>query len=145
MTTEQMYAVLNTVFESLYTHSDRDGLDLEKEILKPHRIKLTPAEIDRIRDVLLASGLADSIIGFGRGGRLEITPAGLQMMTRYGSYRNFLAAQQTSGQAPSQQLTIQLVNPEDERAVADPAPALPPAKTPKPARTKPLKAPKRSK
>jgi hypothetical protein len=130
-----MYTVLDTIFKTLYMHSDRDGLDLEKDILRPHRIKLTPPEIDRIRDVLLASGLAGSIIGFGRGGKLEITSAGLQMMTRYGSYQNFLMAQQSGSQAPSQQLTIQLVNPEEEKTQADKAPARAPAKTPKP-RTK---------
>jgi hypothetical protein len=145
MTTAQMYAILDTIFKSLYMHSDRDGLDLEKDILKPHRIKLTPLEIDRLRDVLLASGLADSIIGFGRGGKLEITPAGLQMMTRYGSYQNFLLTQQSGSQAPAQQLTIQLVNPEEEKPPKDKKPALAPVKAPKPTRTKPVRKPKPSK
>jgi hypothetical protein len=121
---------------------DKKGLHFEKQILWPNKFKVKPHDIEKLWDILLATGMADSIIGFGNGGKLEITPAGIQMMTRYGSYKNFLASQQF-GQPPGQ-LTIQLVNPDNGKeppageSLPEKTPVLP-DKSPKSTRSVPNK------
>lgn len=107
MDTNQMYDVLDLTLKTLYENMDKGGLHLENDILQPNKIKLKPEETGKVWDVLMATGLADGIIGFGNSGKVDITPAGIQMMTRYGSYKNFLVAQQAAVQ-PQPQLTIQL-------------------------------------
>lgn len=124
MDLNQIYTVLDITFQTLYEHMDKDGLHFEKDVLQPNKVKLTPEEGERIWDVLMASGLADSIIGFGNGGKLEITPAGIQMMTRYGSYKNYIASQQ-SGVQPSQ-VTIQLERPDNQAKTKSGASKSPP-------------------
>lgn len=105
METSQMTDILDAVFKTLYEHIDKDGLSFEKELLGANKIKVSPAESDKIWDVLHATGLVGSIVGFGSEGKLELTSPGIQMMTRFGSYKNFLAAQNT-GATP--QFTISL-------------------------------------
>lgn len=99
--------ILDATFKTLFNNMDQNGLHFEKQILGPNKFRVQPKEIDQLWDVLLASGLADSIIGFGNEGKLEMTPAGIQMMTRFGSYKNFLASMSPGPQLPPQ-VTIQL-------------------------------------
>jgi len=106
MDANQMTEILDTVFRTLYENMDKGGLLFEEELLRPNKIALTQSETERLWDILRSTGFAGSIVGFGNEGKLEITPAGIQMMMRYGSYKNFLASQNI-GQGP-QQVTIQL-------------------------------------
>lgn len=105
METSQMTDILDAVLRTLYENMDKDGLSFEKELLGANKIKVSSAESDKIWDVLRATGLVVRIVGFGSGGKLELTPPGIQMMTRFGSYKNFLASQNT-GVPP--QVTISL-------------------------------------
>lgn len=128
MDTTQMYDVLDLTFRTLYDNMDKGGLHFENDILQPNKIMLKPEEIGRLWDVMMATGLADGIIGFGNGGKVDITPAGIQMMTRYGSYKNFLMAQQAAIQ-PQPQLTIQLAeDPSDTKVKPAGKPQVKPAK-----------------
>lgn len=106
MEATHMTDILDTVLRTLYEHMDKDGLNFDQELLAANKIELSPEESDALWDVLRATGLADSIIGFGKEGRLELTPAGIQMMTRFGSYKNFLAAQKT-GVPPQVTISVQ--------------------------------------
>lgn len=100
--------ILDTVLRTLYEHMDKNGLLFEKELLEANKIRLNPQESGKIWDVLRATGLVESIIGFGNEGKLELTPAGIQMMMRFGSYKNFLATQNISN---SPQVTISVTDP----------------------------------
>ena len=106
MEATRMTDILDTVLRTLYEHMDKDGLNFDQDLLAANKIELSPEESDALWDVLRATGLADSIIGFGKEGRLELTSAGIQMMTRFGSYRNFLAAQKT-GVPPQVTISVQ--------------------------------------
>lgn len=115
MDTTLLTETLDAIFGTLYENMDKDGLLFREQILHPNKIRLTEAEEERVWDVLRASGLAASIVGFGNRGKLELTPAGIQMMTRFGSYKQFLASQGN----PAPQLTIQLADagdPPDKQA-----------------------------
>jgi len=135
MDANQMTEILDTVFRTLYENMDKGGLLFEEELLRPNKIALTQPETERLWDILRSTGFVGSLIGFGNEGKLEITAPGIQMMTRYGSYKHFLAAQNI-GQG-AQQVTIQLGDSaSDERQ-----PAVHQQKTPK----KPKKAARSSK
>ena len=121
MDATRMNDILDTVLRTLYDNMDKDGLSLDEELLGANKIQLTASESERVWEVLRATGLVESIIGFGKEGRLELTPAGIQMMTRFGSYKNFLATQAT-GATP--QVTISVQDPgvkQDAKETAAPA------------------------
>lgn len=148
MTTDQMIDILDTTFKTLYNNMDKNGLHFEKQILWPNKIKVKPKESEMIWNILMSTGLAGSMVGFGNEGKLEINTAGIQMMTRFGSYKNFLATQQGAAH-PLQSLTIQLANPEvkdsqlQTKPLADPSqPEVHPSKRIPP--SKPVPSPKKS-
>lgn len=92
MDTTPLTALLDLIFGELFAHMDADGLSLENDILVPHGARPTPSDAEKLWEVIHATGFAARKIGFGREGRLELNQAGIQMMTRFGSYRNFLAS-----------------------------------------------------
>lgn len=103
--------VFDLVLGALYDNSDKNVLDLEKEIYKPFNVQLPPKEAERIWDVLVRSGLVNPVVGFGNAGKLELSKTGFQLMSQYGSYTQYLAASQLQQQVQNQQPTIILQMP----------------------------------
>ncbi len=122
MTNPEMHDIMDKVISTLYNHMDRNGMHFERELLAPKKIKLAPKDADRLWDVLLSTGLVTSIIGFGNEGKLAITPAGIQMITRFGAYKNYLDSQKGAAQGGAPQISIQLApGPEEKPATQEKA------------------------
>ena len=94
-------AVMDTVLSTLYNNSDKDAMHLENEIYKPHNIQMPLKEAERIWEIIKASGLITPVIGFGNGGKVELTREGYQLMAQYGSYKNYLNILQAPQQQPT--------------------------------------------
>lgn len=105
--------VFDLVLSTLYENSDKNVLDLQREIFKPYHVQLPPKENERIWDVLVSSGLVNPVMGFGNAGKLELSKAGFQLMTQYGSYTGYLAANQAQHEQQRPTFLVQLPqNPE---------------------------------
>jgi len=84
--------IFDVVLKYLYINADKNSLDLDKDILSNMTITLPNREKERIWDVLTGSGWVSPIVGFGNAGKIELTNAGFQLMSQFGSYSNYLAA-----------------------------------------------------
>jgi len=82
--------LFDIVLASLYENADKDTLHMENDILKPLNINLPPNEADRIWEVMVSSGLVSPVVGFGNAGKLELTKAGYQLLSQYGTYSQYL-------------------------------------------------------
>ena len=82
--------LFDIVLASLYENADKDTLHMENEILKPLNISLPANEADRIWEVMVSSGLVSPVVGFGNAGKLELTKAGYQLLSQYGTYSQYL-------------------------------------------------------
>jgi hypothetical protein len=111
--------VFDLVLKELFENADQDEMDLERDILAKSKIKLHQKESRRLWEVLTSSGWISPAIGFGKAGKLELTKAGMQMMTQFGGYSQYLAAMQTNNQPQTIIMPIQVE--------ADDTPALPAA------------------
>ena len=87
-------AILDLVMKCIYEHPTRDELNLEEEIYKPMNIVLPRKVAERVWDSLKDSGMINPLIGFGKAGMIALTKTGTQIMKQYGSYNNYLLAQQ---------------------------------------------------
>lgn len=100
--------VFDLVLKMLYENADKNVLDLEKEIFQPFNVHFPQKENERIWDVLISSGLVNPVVGFGNAGKLELSKAGFQLMTQYGSYTQYLANMQTQQQPQMPTIVLQL-------------------------------------
>jgi len=82
--------LFDIVLASLYENADKDTLHIENDILKPLNINLPPNEADRVWEVMVSSGLVSPVVGFGNAGKLELTRAGYQLLSQYGTYSQYL-------------------------------------------------------
>lgn len=106
--------VFDIVLKVLYNNADVDAMHLENEIFKPSRIKMTVKDAERIREVMVSSGLVSPVIGFGNSGKVGLSTAGYQLMSQYGSYTQYLKSQQSDKGPQTVILPIQIQNEEDE-------------------------------
>jgi len=112
--------IFDLVLKMLFENSDKNALNLEKEILAPFEIKMTRKEQERVWDVLINSGLVNPIVGFGNAGKIGLSQSGYQIMTQYGTYSNFVESSQQGRQ--QQPIVLQLTQP---TPAATPAPEAP--------------------
>jgi len=95
--------IINTTLNELYNEGDRTTKKLRLDILQPHRIRVSEAEYERIWEILLSTGLVNSIIGFGNNGKLTLTNEGYQLMRQFGSYAAFMEQKEKLQQQQQQQ------------------------------------------
>ncbi|MBS1590118.1 MAG: hypothetical protein JST52_10945 [Bacteroidetes bacterium] len=84
--------VMDATLRVLFENADKNALDLRTDIFDKANLHLSDSEMERLWDVLISSGWVSPTIGFGHAGKLELTKAGFQMMSQYGSYTNYLSA-----------------------------------------------------
>ncbi len=82
--------IIDTTLQELYNEGDRITKKLDKEILRPHRIRISEQEYERIWEILMSTGLVNGVIGFGNTGKLNLTNEGYQLMRQFGSYSSFV-------------------------------------------------------
>lgn len=82
--------VIDAALKSLYNDGDKVTRSLSEEILKPSKINISEKDAGRIWDIMVNTGLVNSVIGFGNAGKLSLTNEGYQLMTQFGSYSAFL-------------------------------------------------------
>lgn len=93
--------IIDTALRSLYNDGDKVTKSLQDEILKPNKIHVSEKDAGRLWDLMVSTGLVNSVIGFGNAGKLTLTNEGYQLMSQYGSYSAFLEErnkQQAQGQ-----------------------------------------------
>jgi len=98
---ERDIQLIDLVLKKLYNEGDKETASLNEDILKPARIQFTEAGSDRLWDLLLSTGLVNPVIGFGKSGNLTLTNDGYQLMTKFGSYSNFISEREKQAQAAS--------------------------------------------
>lgn len=107
-------AVIDLVLKSLYNNADKEALHIDKDIYEPNGVKLPLKEIERIWDVMVASGWISPVIGFGNAGKIELTREGTQLMAQFGGYKEYLdAMSQSSNQQQTVILPIQIDESKD--------------------------------
>ena len=87
---QQDFYIIDTVLKALYNDGDKIPQSLQEDVLKPNKIRITEKDAGRIWDVMINTGLVNSLIGFGNSGKLALTNEGYQLMSQYGSYSAFL-------------------------------------------------------
>lgn len=109
--------LIDTVLRALFNKGDKTPQKLKEEILQGNRIKLSEHETERLWDLLINSGLANPLIGFGNSGKLDLTKTGYKLMHEYGSYIDFLEQQAAQQQANNNNLVFPqfiIQTPQDE-------------------------------
>ena len=108
----------NLVLTKLYNHGDKIPASIDKDILRPNQIKFTEAGSNRLWDIILNTGLVKPEIGFGKVGSLTLTNEGYQLMSNFGSYKNFIAKREEQAKASVPQAFPQFIltteQPEEE-------------------------------
>ncbi|HRG29393.1 MAG TPA: hypothetical protein PLJ00_15960 [Chitinophagales bacterium] len=69
-------------------------LNIYGSVFKPLGIVLTPREISRIAAISESTGFVQLVGGYGDGVMVGLTPNGLQVMRKHGSYISFLVREQ---------------------------------------------------
>lgn len=105
-------AILDLVMKCLYEHPDKDVMNLEEEIYKPLNIVLPRKVSERVWESLKNSGMISPLIGFGNAGKVELTNTGMQIMSRYGSYNNYLQVQANAAGPAGMPYMIQVAHPD---------------------------------
>jgi len=82
--------IIDTALRAMYNEGDKVPRSLQQDILAPNKIKISERDADRIWDVMMSTGLVNSVIGFGNAGKMTLTNEGYQLMSQYGSYSAFL-------------------------------------------------------
>jgi hypothetical protein len=115
---EQDTRIIDVALKSLYNDGDKVTRALQTEILVPNKIKITEQEAERLWDIMVNTGLVNSVIGFGNAGKLSLTNAGYQLMSQYGSYSAFLEERDKQAHAGQNMVFPQFIieqSEEDEK------------------------------
>jgi hypothetical protein len=115
---EQDKAILDQIIRTLYDNSDKATLNLDNDIYKPLGINLPDKEYERLWEVMLSTGLISPVVGFGNSGKVELSHAGYQLMTQFGSYKNYVVSMQNNHGPQTVILPIQIEGDQPE-AVSD--------------------------
>jgi hypothetical protein len=94
--------IIDYTLKTLYANLDKNDLHLEKDILMPMQLNLTPKQIEHIREVMLATNLVNAGIGFGRSSNVHLSNLGMQVMKTYNGYIPYVQYQQ-------QQMLVQML------------------------------------
>lgn len=111
---EQDKQILDQVIKTLYNNSDKATLHLDTDIYKPLGINLPSKEYERLWEVMLSTGLVSPVIGFGNAGKVELSHAGYQLMTQFGSYNNYVVSLQSNHGPQTVILPIQIEGDQQE-------------------------------
>lgn len=104
---EQDIFLIDLILKRLYNDGDKKSASLEEDVFKPNKIRFTDAGRDRLWDVLLSTGLVKPEIGFGKSGSMTLTNDGYQLMSKFGSYKNFIDMRNQQAQAAAQAQMMQ--------------------------------------
>ena len=88
--------VFDMVLKVLYLNTHKSEMDLEKEIFAGSPIKIPQKEAERLWNVLTSSSWVSPAVGFGKAGKIELTKAGYQLMSQFGSYMEYLTSVENS-------------------------------------------------
>jgi|GEM_PF-781882 len=108
---KQDIQIIDVALKALYNDGDKVTRSLHSEILRPSGIKISERDTERIWDIMINTGLANSVIGFGNSGKLTLTNDGYQLMNQFGSYGAFIE-ERTRQQNQQQQGGQNLVFPQ---------------------------------
>jgi len=106
---EQDVYLIDLILSKLYNEGDKTPASIDKDILEPNHIKFTNAGSDRLWDVIMSTGLVKPVIGFGKSGNLALTTEGYQLMTTFGSYKNFIEQREQQARAAAPQAVPQFI------------------------------------
>lgn len=91
--------IINLILTELYKDGSKQGLLMDNEILVPNGINLDENQIIRMKKILLTTnfiGISEDFIydpdypQYVENGKIHLTPEGIEMMLKYGSYHDYL-------------------------------------------------------
>lgn len=85
-------SIIDIVLALLFNNGGKDELDFRNDVINQSNVVFPAGEVERLWDVLRTTAWVSPLVGFGKAGKLELTNAGYQMMSQYGSYKNYLDA-----------------------------------------------------
>ena len=106
--------VFDMVLKTLYLNTNKSEMDLEKEIFAGSSIKIPRHEAERLWNVLTSSSWVSPAVGFGKAGKVELTKAGYQLMSQFGSYIDYLTSVENSQRPQTVILPIAMPNLGDD-------------------------------
>lgn len=112
--------IVDLVLRFLFNQGNKRTASLADDILAPLNIQFTENGFDRIWDVLVGTNLVSPVIGFGRSGKLSITHEGLQIMTQFGSYANFIQLRAAAAQQQMEAAQKKIEAAENQNAKSSP-------------------------
>lgn len=101
--------LIDISMKELYNEGDKRELRLVEDILTPNKIQFSNEQsLESYWDIITNSGFVKPSIGFGNNGKVSLSKAGFDLMNQFGSYMDFLRAQDpTRGSAvPNPQLQL---------------------------------------
>lgn len=103
--------IIDLALSKLFNDGDKQTASLEEDVFQANKIDFTDNGSDRMWDILMSTGLVKPVIGFGRSGRMALTNDGYQLMSKFGSYQNFinLREQQAKANTPPSAAVPQFV------------------------------------
>ena len=87
--------LIDISMRELYNDGDKRELKLVEEILSPNNIQFTDEKsLESYWDIITNSGYIKPSIGFGNNGKVTLSKAGFDLMSKFGGFKEFLMAQQ---------------------------------------------------
>lgn len=93
-------AIIDIVLKALYHNSHIDTLHIENDIYKNANIKIPYVESERLWEVLMNSGLANPVAGFGNAGKMKLSRTGYQLMAQFGGYKEYMDSMKKANEQP---------------------------------------------
>lgn len=90
--------LINATMNAVYNNGDKQVIDLKADVLTKCGCNYNDTMTNRLWDILDSTNLVSPVVGFGNMNKLSITADGYNLMSKYGSYKNFLD-QQNAAQA----------------------------------------------
>jgi len=108
--------LLDIILQALYNNGNKLSLSLTKDIFDTLKIPYNQEGSERIWEILINTGFVSPVIGFGNEDKMDLTTDGYKMMTRYGSYKAYLATLEQNQNNPK--IVIQ-ANHQEQTAAKD--------------------------
>lgn len=87
--------IIDFTLKSLYANATTNELNFEKDILSKVPVKLEPAMVEHLMEVLMSTNLVNASIGFGKNGNFYLSNQGMQVMKNFQGYHTFRQFQQS--------------------------------------------------
>jgi hypothetical protein len=87
--------IIDFTLKSLYANATTNELHFEKDILSKVPVKMEPAMVEHLMEVLMSTNLVNASIGFGKNGNFYLSNQGMQVMKNFQSYHAFRQFQQS--------------------------------------------------